>query len=173
MDIQEITLQEILPRTIIYLRCRGPWRQLPDMIEKLDDYVSTMQILTTGPSSGIYYNTPDEVDVQGLEWEVFYPVTPNEPEVSDTKAGIGIRNLPETNFASIFHKGSYQKAGSSYERLKKWIKQEGYKIAGPLEEVYVSTFGIPSDEQTMEIRIPLYFHNKKQILIKSILQDDS
>ena len=40
-------------------------------------------------------------------------------------------------------------------RLEKWVKQEGYKIAGPSEEVYFSVFGIPSDEQMLEIRIPV------------------
>jgi len=84
-----------------------------------------------------------------------YYIATNEPESSDDKTGIGIRNLTEAKVASILHKGSYRKAASSYECLEKWIKQEGYKIAGPSEEVYVSGFSMPSDEQMIEICIPV------------------
>lgn len=59
--------------------------------------------------------------------------------------------------ASIIHRGSYRKAGLSYERLDEWIRSEGFETCGPSEEVYIPVFGVPSEEQTMEIRIPVSF----------------
>lgn len=155
MVVQDITLKEIPPRTIVYLRCRGSWRQLPDMLERLDRHMSQTSLRAVGPASGIYYNTPNEVSIQNLEWEVFYPAAINTPESSDDKTGVGIRNLPEAKIASILHRGSYRKAGSSYERLEEWIKREGFRVCGPSEEVYLSIFDMPREKQTMEIRIPV------------------
>ena len=155
MIVQDITLKKILPRTIAYLRCRGSWRQLPDMLERLDRYMSQTPLRAVGPASGVYYNTPNEVSIQDLKWEVFYPVPTNTPESSDDKTGVGVRNLPETKIASILHRGPYRKAGSSYKRLEEWIRSEGFVTCGPSEEVYLSTFDMPSEKQTMEIRIPV------------------
>ncbi|MFC2035897.1 GyrI-like domain-containing protein [Chloroflexota bacterium] len=155
MDIQDIILKEIPPRTVIYLRCNGSWRQLPGTLEKLVEYVAKTKMVATGSASGIYYNTPNEVSVQDLEWEVFYPILTSKLESTDNKTGVGIRNLPEVKVASILHEGSYRKAGPSYERIEKWIKQQGYKIAGPSEEIYFNVSGISNDEQMLEIRIPV------------------
>jgi effector-binding domain-containing protein len=155
MVVQDITLKKIPPRTIAYLRCRGSWRQLPDILERLDRYMSQTSLRAVGPPSGIYYNTPSEVNTQGLEWEIFYPVPTNTPESSDYKTGVGIRNLPEMKIASILHRGPYRKASSSYQRLEEWIKREGFRVCGPSEEVYLSIFDTASEKQTMEIRIPV------------------
>jgi len=155
MVVQDTTLKEIPPRTIVYLQCRGSWRQLPEMLEWLNRHLSKTSLRPIGPASGIYYNTPNEVSIQDLKWEVFYPVPTDTPESGDDKTGVGIRNLPETKIASILHRGPYRKAGSSYERLEEWIKREELRVCGPSEEVYISVFGVPSEEQTMEIRIPV------------------
>ena len=125
------------------------------MLERLDRHMSKTSLKAIGPASGIYHNTPNEVSMQDLEWEVFYPVAINTPESSDDKTGVGIRHLPEAKIASILHRGPYHKAGSSYDRLEEWIKHEGFKVCGPSEEVYLSVFGVPSEGQTMEIRIPI------------------
>jgi len=155
MVVQDITLQQIPPRTIAYIRCRGSWRQLPDMLERLNRGMSQNSLGPVGPPSGIYYNTPNEVNTQELEWEIFYPVETEIPKTANNKANYGIKRLPETQAAHIIHIGSYRKAGSSYERLDDWISSKGFKTCGPSEEVYVSVFGVPSAEQKMEIRIPV------------------
>jgi len=117
--------------------------------------MSQTSLRSVGPASGIYYNTPNEVSIQDLKWEVFYPVPTNTPESSDDKTGVGVRNLPETKIASILHRGPYRKAGSSYERIEEWIKWEGFRVCGPSEEVYISVFGVENEEQMIEIRIPV------------------
>jgi effector-binding domain-containing protein len=155
MIVQDIILKESPPRTVVYLQCSGSWRQLPEMIERLGRYVSQTSLRKIGPASGIYYNTPNEVSIDNLKWDVFYPVPTDTPESGDENINAGVRILPETKVASIPHTGSYRKAGSSYECLEEWIKQEGLEICGPSEEVYISVFGVASEEQVMEIRIPV------------------
>jgi effector-binding domain-containing protein len=155
MVVEDIILKEIPPRTIVYLQCSGSWRQLSEMIERLDRRISQTSLRKIGPASGIYYNTPNEVSTEDLKWDVFYAVPIDTTEWGDDKTGIGIMNLPETKMASILHSGSYRKAGSSYKRLKEWIEREELRVCGPSEEVYISVFGVENEEQMMEIRIPV------------------
>ena len=155
MFVQDIILKETPPRTIVYLQCSGSWRQLPEMIEGLDRHMSQTSWRKIGPASGIYYNTPNEVSIDNLKWDVFYAVPTDTPECSYDKTRIGIKNLPETRIASILHTGSYRMAGSSYAHLEEWIKREKLRVCGPSEEVYISVFGVENEEQMMEIRIPV------------------
>jgi len=155
MEIEDIALKDMPPRTIVYLQCNCSWRQLPEMIEKLDRHISQTNLRAIDPASGIYYNTPNEVSTEDLKWEVFYTVPTDTQESSDYKLGIGIRNLPEAKVAGIIHKGPYRKAGSSYEQLDEWIKNNGFKVCDPSEEVYISVFGVANEEQLMEIRVPI------------------
>ncbi|MFC1904956.1 GyrI-like domain-containing protein [Chloroflexota bacterium] len=157
MAPQDIVLKDIPPRTMAYLRCRGSWRQLPEMLAKLTEYVSKRGVQPTGPASGIYYNTPNEVSVQDLEWDVLYPVETDTPESVENKEFFGIRKLSVNRVASIVHEGSYRQTGSSYERLEVWIKHQRFVANGPAEEVYLPSLAIPSKEQTIEIRLPISF----------------
>lgn len=128
---------------------------MPGMMDRMDEYLCRRQLKAIGPASGIYYNTPNKVDMQDLKWEIFYPVEAITPELIKDNDGFGIRRLPGTRVASIVHNGSYRKASSTYNRLEEFIQHEGFRVYGPAEEVYLSVFGISSEEQTMEIRLPI------------------
>lgn len=153
--MQDIRLKDLTQRKVMYLICRGPWRQLPDMLVKLYEYVSKSGMETTGPPSGFYYNTPSEVGVHELSWEVFYPVKSETPEYFDDASGFGVRTIAGTRVAATIHKGSYRKAASSYERLQVWIKMQRLRVSGPAEEVYLTDISKANEEQQIEIRLPV------------------
>ncbi|MDD5703961.1 MAG: GyrI-like domain-containing protein [Dehalococcoidales bacterium] len=155
MTGQEVIIRDIPPRTIAFLKCEGHWRQLPQMLIKLDSYITRRSLTPAGPASGIYYNTPGDASEQELQWEVFYPLNIETPVSTGSKGDFGIRRVAETKAASIVHYGSYRKTGPSYERLYNWLKQKGFEVCGPSEEVYISIIGIPVEEQRMEIRLPV------------------
>ncbi len=155
MDVQDIVLKDISPRTTAYLKCRGTWRQLTEMLAKLNGCMSRSGVQATGPASGVYYNTPNEINIQDLEWEVFYPVALDTPELVEGNDGFGIRRIPEARVATIVHQGPYRKASSSYEHLGEWIKREGLEVCGPAEEVYLTDIMIPAEKPTIEIHLPV------------------
>ena len=64
MSLEDIILKDIAPRTIVYLRCKGPWRQLPEMLTKLDEHMDRTGLKDTAPASGVYYNTPTQGSCQ-------------------------------------------------------------------------------------------------------------
>jgi len=137
------------------MKCQGPWRQLPGMLVKLQEYLDKNGLAPTGAASGIYYNTPKEVNPGELRWEVAYSVASETPESPEDQAGFGIRPMPEVRVAAIVHRGLYRQAGASYSRLEAWIVQQGLKVCGPAEEVYLSTEISLGAEQEIEIRLPV------------------
>ena len=155
MGMQEFKLKDIPQRKICYLACKGPWRQLPEMLARLSEYASQSIIKTIGPPGAFYYNTPQEVDVQDLAWEVFYPIKPDTPESISGKLGFSIRAIAEAKVATIIHEGSYRQAASSYQMLNDWIKTHGLKTCGAAEEVYLTNIGKIEKDQRMEICVPV------------------
>ncbi len=155
MNVQDIVLKDLPQRKVLYLLCKGPWRQLPEMLARLFGYASQSGIKTTGPPSGFYYNTPQVVAVQDLAWEVCYPVGSDTLEYTDDNLKSGVREITVTRVAAIVHEGSFRNASPSYERLQAWIEARRLKVCGPAEELYLSDISKANEGQRIEIRLPV------------------
>jgi effector-binding domain-containing protein len=152
---QEIVLKDLPRRKVVYLLCKGPWRQLPGMLCSLSEYASWSEIETTGPPNAFYYNAPPEVGVHDLTWEVCYPVGSNVPDYIDDRLKAGVREIPATRVAAIIHQGNYRKASLSYEKLQTWIEARSLRVSGPAEELYLTDISEANEEQRIEIRLPV------------------
>ncbi len=71
--------------------------------------------------------------------------------------GLYFRTLPAVQAACIFHKGSYRTFSRSYERVLKYIEENGYEIAGEIRESYIDGIWNKEDESQWlsEIQIPI------------------
>jgi AraC family transcriptional regulator len=155
MNNQEVVLNDLPQRRVLYMSCKGPWRQLPDMLTRLYEYASISRIETIGPPSGFYYDTPEDSAIEELRWEVCYPVGTNTPTFADDKLKSGIREILAARVASINHKGTYRKTYASYERLQAWIDTHSLKVCGPAEELYLTDISKIDEVQRIEIRLPV------------------
>ena len=80
--------------------------------------------------------------------------------VTEAKCGTGklrFKTLPEISAACIFHRGSYGTLPESYERLLRYIEDNGYEIAGEVRESYIDGVWNKEDERDWlsEIQIPV------------------
>ena len=154
MSEQDILIKDLPDRAVFYLSCNGSWRQLPDMLAKLSDYSFKTGIKSVGSPSGLYYNTPQDVAVNDLIWEVCYPVGLDTQDYFDEGAKTGVKRIPATRVAAIIHEGSYPKTSASYEKLQSWIDTNNLEVCGPAEEVYLTEINKTNGEQRIEIRLP-------------------
>ena len=154
MEETDIVLKDIPERCVAYLTCKGPWRQLPDMITSLVDYMALKGMTPLGPPCGLYFNTPGEVAPADLSWQVHCPIGPAALEGPDAP-GRGVRKLAAGRVASLVHVGSYRKTAPSYERLQGWLQARGIESCGPSEEVYFSDIRLAGIEPRIEIRLPV------------------
>ena len=151
----DVTVKDIPSRNVAYLKCKGSWRQIPSMIALLYDIMAKREMEATGPPSGIYYNTPGEVAIDDLDWEVFYPVSANIPSTFEDDIGFGIKELPSIKVASTVYKGSLRKTGSAYAELKDWVDSNNLKVDGPSQEEYPHGLNDTQSDQVIEIRLPV------------------
>ena len=50
---------------------------------------------------------------------------------------ITFRSLPETTVVSLYHQGAYELLGEAYSFLVNYVKENGYRVAGPIRECYI------------------------------------
>ena len=112
MSTEDVAVREVEHKTIAYLRCEGPWRQLPDMLIKLNEHMTRRGLISVGLVSAFYYNTLKDVEVDDLVWEVFCPVEFEAPESFDDTEGFGIRKISTRRVATIIHKEAFWRAGA-------------------------------------------------------------
>ena len=155
MSEQYVLMKDLPERKVFYLSCNGSWRQLPDMLAKLSDYSFKTGIKSAGSPSGFYHNTPQDVAVNDLIWEVCYPVGLDTKEYFDEGLKTGVKKIPATRVVTIIHEGSYRKTSASYEKLQSWIDTNKLKVCGPAEEVYLTDINKTNIEQRIEIRLPV------------------
>ena len=156
MSEQDILMKDLLERKVFYVSCKGAWRQLPEMLDKLSDYSSKTGIKSLGPPSGFYHNTLQDVAVNDLIWEVCYPVGLDTQEHFDERSKTGVKRIPAARVATIIHEGSYRKTAATYEKLQSWINANDSVVYGPAEEVYLTDINRTNGEQRIEIRLPVF-----------------
>ncbi len=70
---------------------------------------------------------------------------------------VAFRELPEVQAACIYHKGSYDEFPKTYERILKFIEENGYQICGNIRESYIDGVWNKEREEDWlsEIQIPV------------------
>jgi len=56
--------------------------------------------------------------------------------------GASVRELAGGRCVSLIHKGPYEELGRSYERILKYVKEKGYRLAIPSREIYLKGPGM-------------------------------
>jgi AraC family transcriptional regulator len=145
----EILTKSTEKMTLIYLDHVGPYEQLGPLFGRVAEYAAKNQL--TGQVVGIYYDDPTTVAPENLRCEIGIAV----PEGTMPDSGYGIQEIPAGMVAYAALKGPYDKIAEDYPYMYEWIEKKGYKIAGPLMEVYLKGGpDVPQDEYVTEVRIP-------------------
>ncbi|PKW16049.1 effector-binding domain-containing protein [Saccharopolyspora spinosa] len=111
--------------------------------------IEAQRITMLSPAFGLYHGVPGE----SLDLEVgFVTDRAVRPE-----AGVVVGSLPGGPVARLTHCGSFDGLGSSWERLRSWVRERGLSVGEDRWETYVtqpSPDMDPSDLRT-ELNWPL------------------
>jgi AraC family transcriptional regulator len=152
----EIVLKETRPEINAFVAVKGPYTQIADCFSRLYGWIGQKGFVPAGPPSGVYFNAPTQVPQDGLLWELRSPIAGNVQEMGPDGAGLGIKRSEAGLVASTEHHGPYETVGETYGVLGSWIAENGYEIAGPVEEVYITDpMEVKPEELTTEIRFPV------------------
>jgi len=153
MSTQEVALKKIPAQAVASVRDVIPtFSDLGQLFGEIFAYLGQHRISPAGPPIGIYHD--HEFREENVDAEVAVPVIGAVPEGERVKK----RELPAVEeMACTVHEGSYETVGATYGQLMAWIEVSGYRMTGPVREVYLrgpESGGDPSTYVT-EIQLPV------------------
>jgi effector-binding domain-containing protein len=126
------------PRTVAIIKHKGPYSDIPGVIDKLYAGIDKGGYVVCGPLMTVYYNDPGATPAAELRWDVRIPVT--NPglmhAVEDDNLGFGYQD--PAYVAYTYHVGPYETVGESYGLLLDWARTNKYDITGYITEVHWS-----------------------------------
>jgi effector-binding domain-containing protein len=132
MPTQEVVIKKVPAQAIASVRDNVPVTGIPQLFGELFGYLGQRGVGPAGPPIGIYYD--EEFREGPIDVEIAAPITGSVPEGDRVK----VRELPAVEqVASIIHEGAYETVGGTYSQLLQWIEANGYRLAGPIREVYM------------------------------------
>jgi effector-binding domain-containing protein len=152
MSKQEVVLKQIPSQTVASVRDTVLTTGISDLFTEVYTYLNQHKIKPAGPSMGIYYD--EEFHEDGVDVEVAVPVTDSAPPGNQVKS----HQLPGVeHMACITHEGTFDHLKATYTHLLGWIEANGYRIAGPVREIYVQ-WALPGQDPSTnitEIQLPV------------------
>jgi effector-binding domain-containing protein len=146
----EILTKTIDKMTVLYLEHTGPYDQMMPLFGQLGGYAAQKGL--TGNMVGLYYDNPGMVRAESLRSEIGIMV----PEGTMPDSGYGVQVIPSRKVVYAILKGPYEQIAGEYDYIKEWSAKQGYKINGPVMEIYLEGGpDIPPEQYVTEVQFPV------------------
>jgi DNA-binding transcriptional MerR regulator len=130
----DILVREVDPQLAATFREVAPDDdRITYMFDELERYVDRFHARADRPPMSIYHD-PEYRD-ENIDAEVVVPLKFAIPG-TDAFRVVELPRLPQV--ACVVHKGSYASLYQAYNALLGWIEANGYRMQGPIREVYLS-----------------------------------
>lgn len=156
--LNEITLKRVEPILVASTRKnigKCDFDENGKMWELVNNFIDKAETKRTIPCMTLFYNSTWNFEkAKSWDIEVVEPIT---SYVSDNEI-IKVYELPAVEkMASVVHHGSLDKIGETYKAISEWIKENNYRIDGPVREIYHKGDWATnnSEEYVTEIQFPL------------------
>lgn len=130
----EIVEKKIGKRQVAYIKYKGSYEEVPILMGEVVGFIMAKGLQIMGPPFGVYFNSPEEVPVEELIYEIAMPFAGEAEEEGRVK----IKTIPEQLVLSTVYKGPYSECGTAIGALAQHAYQNGYEIIGPPMETYIS-----------------------------------
>ena len=152
--MEEITIVEVKPQLVAGIKKTGQYKIIAELLPKIYEYAGSKGAQFTGPPVFLCHEAGAEeameADKNGTaNVEVVAPIGEKIPETDE----ITCYTLPGGKMAKTIHKGPYEDCGPTYEKLFKWLVENGKKVTGPTREAYLND---PREVAPKEILTEIY-----------------
>jgi AraC family transcriptional regulator len=148
----EIAEKKLGKRQVAYITYKGSYEEVPVLMGEVVGFIMAKGLQIMGPPYGVYFNSPQEVAVEELMYEIAMPFAGEAEEEGRVK----IKITPEQLALSTVYKGPYSECGTAIGALAKYAYKNGYEIIGPPMETYISDPNqTPESELITEMSFPV------------------
>ena len=107
----------------------------------------------TGMVYGSYFNSPEEVPEEELEYEIGFSF---DGALKLQEGKLGFKEIPEHSVLASIHKGPYTNVGPVIHAIAEYASKNGYDIVGPVTEVYLNNPNdVKQEDLLTEVRFPV------------------
>ena len=148
----EVKVTDVSPFSYVCVAHKGPFTEIENVIGKLMQAAQSQNLFPAGAIIGIYYNSPDEVRPEELEWEIGFPVSAQANALKPLEK----KQWKYSPVATAMHKGAYEETGQTISKILEWMQANGYVQAGPVMEKYLTmpTPDTRPEDMRSEIWVP-------------------
>jgi len=156
----EITEKRIEEAKVAYIPHMGSYDKIPELMGEVAQWLMDKKFKMTGLVYGTYFNTPEQVSEDKLQYEIGFGF---EGKITTMQEGkIGIKEIPEYTALTAIHKGPYTDVGPVIHAVIDYAVKNNYDIVGPISEAYFNDpMETPEEELLTEVRIPVIKIDKK------------
>jgi len=148
---KKFVVMEVSPFSYCCIPHKGPFTDIEGIIGQLMHAIQEQKIPFAGPMIGVYYNSPDMVKPEELEWEIGIP----SRRIVEVKAPLEIKEWKFTLVCSAIHKGPYEETGKTISKMFEWMQANKLMPAGPVMERFMMPDpDTKPEDRKSEIRIP-------------------
>ena len=130
----EIVEKKLGKRQVAYINYKGSYEEVPVLLGEVVGFIMAKGLQIMGPPFGVYFNSPEEVPVEELAYEIAMPFAGKAEEAGRIK----IKIMSEQLVLSTVYKGPYSECGTAIGALAQYAYKNHYEIVGPPMETYIS-----------------------------------
>ena len=151
----EVTLKAVVPIRAAAIHGVVPSvEQLGDTFDRLfgilEEYVGPNGG-AAGPPMAIYHDAGTGPRMLDMHVELAIPF--NGPATDSGE--VRVYELPRVEAACAVHKGRFEEIDRAYNAVTAWIEEHGYRLAGPMRDVYISCGEGDSPDYVTEVQFPV------------------
>ncbi|MDP3065818.1 MAG: GyrI-like domain-containing protein [Methanobacteriaceae archaeon] len=146
----EIVEKKLGKRQVAYITYKGPYDEVPVLMGEIVGFIMAKGLQIMGSPFGVYFNSPQEVPVEDLMYEIAMPFAGEAKE----EARVKIKTVPEQLVLSTVYKGPYSECGMAFGAVAQYAYQNGYEIIGPPMETWLSD---PNETPELELLTEISF----------------
>jgi effector-binding domain-containing protein len=140
------------PKLIVaYVELKGPYSRIGEAMKGLKTWIDAKGIEQAGYPFCLFFDNPNETREEDLRSEACIPVgKPFEPE-----GEFKVKELGETPVAETRHEGPPEEYTKTYGPFLEGLVSQGYQVAGPAREYYMSVSDVRGPGSGFLIQQPI------------------
>jgi len=150
--IEKMTLKHFPQRKIVFIRkkIKFDYPTLMFLYNQLLTLVFENNLKVNDQVISVFHGGYDHIYHQKTDFEIAL-------ELMEPASHKNIRHLPAQEYLSFIHRGKYPSSIQSYEKMKKWIKENDYEINGAIMHFLLVPIASCQDpeETVFEILLPV------------------
>ena len=149
---QEVVIKEGESFWYAYMEFGGSFDLMEKSIQTFMGEFFKQGLAPAGPFLGVYFNDPKTVKPEELKWNIGFPVSTDanvQPPLKKTE-------FKHKTVAVYLYIGPYENMEKAYDKIFKYVEDNGYKIIWPVYDKYLNTpMQVKPEELKTEIIVPV------------------